>query len=188
MDVHEELAIAPATYAKLVDALEEAGLFFDVSTAKGIYVERMNTAIEDMYKKYAVVPIQVASLSEVEGGVVKVTVFDAEPARLDQFQTLFEQNWSTDEIAMVRSGDFFIDFMRPHVNKGTALARYASSKGIASEHVVAVGNYNNDIEMLSFAGMGIAVANATEDVKQVADVMVASNNEDGVAEAIALIL
>ena len=89
---------------------------------------------------------------------------------------------------MVRSGDFFIDFMRPHVNKGTALARYASAKGIALEHVVAVGNYNNDIEMLKCAGMGIAVANATEDVKQVADVIVASNNESGVAEAIALIL
>lgn len=188
MDVHEELAIGADTYGELVDALERAGLFFDVSTSKGIYVEHVNEAIQEMYKKYAVEPIQVASFRAITDGVVKITVFDPEPSKLDAFQMQFETTWSTDTIAMVRSGDFFIDFMRPHVNKGTALERYAEAKGIAPAHVVAVGNYNNDIEMLEFAGLGIAVANATEDVKQAADVVVATNNDDGVAEAIALIL
>lgn len=188
MDVHDELPIGTDTYRELVDALEQAGLFFDVSTSKGIYVEYVNDAIQEMYKKYAVEPIQVESFRAITEGVVKVTVFDSDSHTLDDFQTKFEATWSTDAIAMVRSGDFFIDFMRPHVNKGTALARYAQAKGITPEQVVAVGNYNNDIEMLQYAGLGIAVANATEDVKQTADVVVASNNEDGVAEAIALIL
>jgi Cof subfamily protein (haloacid dehalogenase superfamily) len=118
---------------------------------------------------------------------VKVTLYDEDPAVLDAFESQFKADWSDDELAMVRSGDYFIDFMRPNVNKGMALKTYAEAKGLVREQVVAIGNYNNDIEMLTYAGMGIAVANATSEVKQVSDLVVASNNDDGVSEAIALL-
>ena len=49
---------------------------------------------------------------------------------------------------------------------------------------VAIGNYYNDLAMLSIAGVGVAVDNAPDDVKAQADLVVASNNDSGVAEAL----
>ncbi len=50
--------------------------------------------------------------------------------------------------------------------------------------VMAIGDGDNDIEMLSMVGWGVAMANATERTKAVADAVTSSNNEDGVAKAI----
>ena len=55
---------------------------------------------------------------------------------------------------------------------------------IKQEEVMAMGDGENDIEMLKFAGWGVAMKNAREDVKKVANVVTTSNNEDGVAKAI----
>ena len=55
---------------------------------------------------------------------------------------------------------------------------------IKQDEVMAIGDGENDVEMLSFAGLGIAMENAREDVKEVANVVTNSNNEDGVAKAI----
>ncbi len=73
----------------------------------------------------------------------------------------------------------------PHgTNKGRAVAALAKELGIPAAKVLAIGDGDNDIEMIQFAGLGIAVGNATEGLKRVAQHVVASNNEDGVAEAI----
>lgn len=56
--------------------------------------------------------------------------------------------------------------------------------GIPLENVIAMGDAENDIEMLQMVGMGIAVSNASEATKKAAKEVVASNNEDGVAQAI----
>jgi hydroxymethylpyrimidine pyrophosphatase-like HAD family hydrolase len=55
---------------------------------------------------------------------------------------------------------------------------------IAPEEVLAIGNYYNDCEMIAFAGIGIAVANAPDDLKALADDVTTSNNDDGVYHAL----
>ena len=55
---------------------------------------------------------------------------------------------------------------------------------IDSLEIMAMGDANNDIEMLQFAGLGIAMGNASDYVKSLADDVTASNEEDGVARAI----
>lgn len=67
------------------------------------------------------------------------------------------------------------------VTKGTALARYAAEQGVAASEVIAFGNMPNDIEMLRWAGAGIAVANADATVIDAADALAGPNNADGVA-------
>ncbi|HJE18263.1 MAG TPA: HAD hydrolase family protein, partial [Enterococcus casseliflavus] len=56
--------------------------------------------------------------------------------------------------------------------------------GIKQEEVMAIGDNENDLTMVEYAGIGVAMANATENVKNAADVLTASNEEDGVAEVI----
>ncbi|OIB47518.1 haloacid dehalogenase [Streptococcus pneumoniae] len=68
--------------------------------------------------------------------------------------------------------------------KATALSRLAEILKIDSSEIMAMGDANNDIEMLQFAGLGIAMGNASDYVKSLADAVTSSNEEDGVARAI----
>ena len=87
---------------------------------------------------------------------------------------------------VVGEGDFYhsVECHTKHVSKGTGLAVAAEYYGVPMEHVMAVGNAENDIPMLELAGHGVAVANAVETLKAVARRTVAANEQDGVAEAI----
>ena len=69
-------------------------------------------------------------------------------------------------------------------SKGTALKTLLRELKIDPQDVLAIGDGENDIEMITQAGIGIAVGNADQEVKDAADHVVASNDEDGVAEAI----
>lgn len=69
-------------------------------------------------------------------------------------------------------------------SKGAALKHLASELRISSERILAIGDAENDIEMIQFAGIGIAMGNADERTKAAADHVVAGNNQDGVAEAL----
>ena len=60
----------------------------------------------------------------------------------------------------------------------------AQRLGLTRDEVMAVGDSGNDRTMVELAGLGVAMGNATEDIKQAADVITADNNHDGVAEAI----
>ena len=72
----------------------------------------------------------------------------------------------------------------PGVTKGAALRELAVLTGIPVEETIAVGDSGNDIAMLEAAGLAVAMGNADEELKAVADVTVATNEEDGCAEAI----
>lgn len=65
-------------------------------------------------------------------------------------------------------------------NKGSALLELSRGLGILPEHVMAIGDGNNDVEMLSVAGFSVAMGNAEPVVKQVASYVTVSNNDDGV--------
>ena len=86
--------------------------------------------------------------------------------------------------SIVRSHTLFIEGMPLGVSKGTALERVAADLGIPQEQTLAIGDAGNDIEMISWAGLGVAMGNAQEDVKAVADFIAPSVEEDGAAVAI----
>ena len=70
------------------------------------------------------------------------------------------------------------------ISKATALARLADDLGIRKEEIMAIGDGNNDLEMLEFAGLSVAMANAKVAVKKIAQVETSSNDQSGVAQAI----
>jgi Cof subfamily protein (haloacid dehalogenase superfamily) len=79
------------------------------------------------------------------------------------------------------SGAGLVEIAAAGVTKGSALTELCQELGIASSETIAFGDMLNDISMLSWAGRGIAVANAHAEVLAVADEVTASNDEDGVA-------
>ncbi len=77
-----------------------------------------------------------------------------------------------------------MEFLHPEASKGNALRIIASDLAIKPEEIVAFGDNHNDIGMLRLAGLGVAMGNAHEEVKAVADYVTGSNTEEGVAAAI----
>lgn len=77
----------------------------------------------------------------------------------------------------------YLEFLNPEVDKGVGLRKLAEFYGIKREEIVAFGDGENDIALLEFAGKGIAPANAREEVKRVADIVLEwDNNEGGVGK------
>jgi hydroxymethylpyrimidine pyrophosphatase-like HAD family hydrolase len=77
-----------------------------------------------------------------------------------------------------------VDINGPGCSKGSTLERYADQCGIAREHVMAVGDNLNDLEMLEFAGWPVVMGNASDDIKRRGFPVVPSHDDDGLAVAI----
>ena len=79
---------------------------------------------------------------------------------------------------------YYTEITNKNVNKWTALKELLQLLGIKKEELITIGDNVNDKEMIENAGLGIVTGNASPEMKKIADETVASNNEDGVAEAI----
>lgn len=85
---------------------------------------------------------------------------------------------------IVRPLPFCLELLDKHSNKAVGVEMVAKEYGIDMSEIVCIGDSGNDVHMLEEAGLGIAMANASDDAKAVADVLTLSNEEDGVAFAI----
>ncbi len=83
-----------------------------------------------------------------------------------------------------RSEPFFLELVPNGIDKARSLAVLLEKLGMGREEMVAVGDGFNDLSMIQFAGLGVAMANAQEVVKQHADFITLSNEEDGVAAVV----
>jgi Cof subfamily protein (haloacid dehalogenase superfamily) len=79
---------------------------------------------------------------------------------------------------------FILEIVPGGASKWQGLQYIATQHGIAPEEIIAVGDDHNDLDMLRFAGLGIAMGNATAEVQAAADVVTGSNAEDGLVQAI----
>jgi len=88
------------------------------------------------------------------------------------------------DVAIVISDTFLLQVVHRQVDKGYALNHIAHSYGIDRQHVLAIGDAPNDLGMIRWAGIGCAVGNAWDSVKEAASVQLPSNDQDAVAHAI----
>lgn len=89
-----------------------------------------------------------------------------------------------DSLSIYRSAPFFIEVMAQGIDKAASLDRLAKSLGIKQEEVMAFGDGYNDLSMIEYAGMGISMANGVDGVKERANFITLSNDEDGIAYAL----
>lgn len=83
-----------------------------------------------------------------------------------------------------RSADFFLECVPCGIDKAASLARLIKELGLKREETIAVGDGYNDISMIEYAGLGVAMANAASEVKAKANFVTLSNEEDGVAHVL----
>ena len=82
------------------------------------------------------------------------------------------------------SKPFFLEVAQTGIDKGATLKFLADKMNIRQEEIIAVGNAGNDLSMIEYAGLGVWVDNVDDELRDKANLVVSSNNNDGVAEVI----
>ncbi|PMH44915.1 HAD family hydrolase [Vibrio sp. 10N.286.49.B3] len=111
------------------------------------------------------------------------TMIVAKPERLTQALSSIPAEFYQ-QFTIVQSAPFFLEFLNTESNKGVGIKAIAEHLGIKQEEVICVGDAENDHHMLKYAGLSIAMDNATAETKAIADHITTSNDDHGVARAI----
>lgn len=183
-EIVHEFAMNPFGLDPYIEYCRKHQVHYDVNTTFELYVDGvagLSQEAMDLYHKFMMEPKDLPSWDEFKEPIVKYTI----TGPMDQMDQVY-RDWSQwqQEFNMLRSGDFFIDLMHKEASKGAALQKLAEKRGILAEQVMAIGNYYNDLTMLTFAGLGIAMDNSPLEVKAAANDVTASNNEEGVRLAL----
>lgn len=124
----------------------------------------------------------VEGLADLTGDDVTVdkVLTHADPAVLRPFAQHFAEEF-TGEVEFSFSAPFYFEATARGVDKGAALADLAEARGWAVTDSVAFGDNGNDLPMLRIAGLGVAMGNAIPEVREAADRITASHDEEGIA-------
>jgi Cof subfamily protein (haloacid dehalogenase superfamily) len=106
-----------------------------------------------------------------------------ERTRIDELEQRLKPRFAG-RLYVSKSLPEFLEFASPDVNKASGLAFLADRLGFSREGTVALGDGENDVELVQWAGFGVAVANAHERVLAAADLVCPSDEEEGVAQVI----
>lgn len=122
---------------------------------------------------------------DIPGDPTKVLALCENPEVLDGLLIGMRQRYTPAELYLTRSVATFFEATHPLANKGEAV-RYLAEEllGLQAANVMAIGDNFNDVEMISYAGVGVAMGNAPDAVKAGADWVAPDVEEDGVAAAI----
>lgn len=167
-DVLYHRPLEPQTAAEVLAVCRDRGWYVQSYIDDVLYVAERNSHAR-YYEAIAgvkAVPMG-GKLYSLPGAPTKLMVI-AEDERLPDIQAVLAEHFG-DGIYLAKSQSRFLEITHPTVNKGRALAFLAESLGIGREQVMAIGDSANDIDMLSYAGWGVAMGNAAAAVKAVAD-------------------
>ena len=129
-------------------------------------------------------PIRYRSLAELpEDKLFTKIMFIDQPELLDILIPAIPAQFHEDYV-IVRSEPHFLEVLNKDAGKASALAELAALLNIDAENIMAIGDNENDLSIIEYAGVGVAMGNAVDKVKEAADFITKSNAESGVAHAI----
>lgn len=117
----------------------------------------------------------------------KIVGSSADAVGLQRCEAAMQQALGAQATA-IRSQSYYLDITPPGVNKGTFVQTIARRLGISTDLVATIGDMHNDLAMFKVSGTSFAMGNATDDVKQQATRVTASNEDEGFAKAMEMIL
>jgi len=186
--LRHQITLDPRIARQVITFAEDRGFMLAIYSGRRILVRKMHRRVEELTTLYhEPLPQAVGSLQNVldtlpVNKLLAVKPGDGRAINALRWQLKMQINGSA---RLVNAGiPDMLEILPSGASKGAALKTLIKDLGVPSEAVMAIGDAENDIEMIQLAGMGVAMGNANQAVKDAADVAVASNDEDGVAEAI----
>lgn len=114
---------------------------------------------------------------------VNKCLMTGEPEYLVELEKKLKEKYAG-KLNIFRSEPFFLELMPKGIDKAAVLKNFLPFLGITRDEVICCGDGYNDKTMIEFAGLGVAMANARDEVKAVADYVTSSNDEDGIVQVI----
>jgi len=117
-----------------------------------------------------------------EKGATKILYYD-DVKIIEQYQEKLKDTFSSD-VVFHTSKPYFLEFVNSKVSKANAMKKLGTFLNIEKEQMISIGDGFNDLAMIKYAGLGIAMGNAPQGVKEASQFITSSNDLDGVANAI----
>ena len=184
-ETHDHYALAEGDEAATINMseceVEQSNFFFRPNIRPFILATR------------TMVPDLLAHMESLDEGPEKMQIFYGdEPMRQRILQDLRDeyQGMSHDGTGRERFYDVLLssegnlEFVLPHTTKGTAVEALANHWGFSPDEVMTLGDSENDLSMLRFAGAGVAMGNGKPNIKEAARYVTTDNNHQGAAKAI----
>ena len=171
---------------------EEIHKLYDFSVAHKVHiityidgqiVSETNSPYIDIEKNITGMPFyNVTDFKEaVHSSAIKCILLE-DPTYLKEVEALLKAEMPDKSVAT--SKPYFLEVTHHGIDKAESLKRLAAKLNIKQEEIIAVGNAGNDLSMVEYAGLGIWVDNVTPELRDKANFIVASNNNNGVAEVV----
>jgi len=193
--IHRHLSVSRARAEQLLDYFESDMLRSQLSVHfyinDQLYVREMTPETQRYAQRADIQPLSVGDLRQVlTNEPTKVLALCQDTTVIDQLFSHLRQKYTPAELYLTKSVATFFEATNPLVNKGEAVRYLAEDLlGLSAQNVMAIGDNFNDIEMLDYAGFGVAIGNAPLEVQAIAQWVAPSVEQDGVAKALeALIL
>ena len=132
-------------------------------------------------------PVIVEDFAPYLSAACKIVGSSSDPALLQRCEIAMQQALGTQAMA-VRSQSYYLDITPPGCDKGTFVKAIAKRLGVPTDAVATIGDMHNDLAMFRKCGMSIAMGNATDDIKRQATNVTASNQDEGFAGAIDIVM
>lgn len=173
-----------ATIAKkIIKELRDRNIHMNVYVEDTLYVENDNEYIKNYIGDKGIDYFKVDSFDELDFSKLnKVLAINYDEEFINKLIEELREKYP--EIYVVRSFKYFCEIANKEATKGNAIKFLANKYDIKIEEVMAIGDQNNDIEMVETAGIGVAMGNGTEEIKKAADYITTSVNEDGFVKAV----
>ncbi len=187
--VHRQWPLEPDALALLLEHAEPLGLSGRLSvhlhTQDNLYVSNLNDASVSYFGGSKVEPVVVGDMRQLlNHAATKVTVLSDDAEVIIRLSGRLKKGSGRTEVKRHKSVSY-LEAFHPAAGKRLAVSYLAEEVlGLRPENVMAVGDDFTDIEMLRYAGVGVAMGDAPAAVKASADCVTASVENDGVAEAV----
>ncbi|MBO1748157.1 MULTISPECIES: sugar-phosphatase [Stenotrophomonas] len=163
----------------------EIGVHFQALDAQRMYTPNQDISIYTVADSHlSRMPLSYRRVADMDPGMsfIKLMMID-EPDVLDAAIARLPAAL-TERFAVLKSAPFFLEVFDHRAGKGPSLQKLAEHLGIDRANVMAIGDQENDLTMLQYAGTSVAMGNAIDAVKAVARFETATNADEGVARAI----
>ncbi|MEG1615583.1 MAG: Cof-type HAD-IIB family hydrolase [Bacteroidales bacterium] len=181
--IHEK-ELSLDTIPQLYDMAQSHGV--DILSYIGEDIVTENTANEYVQHEAMLnkMPLrQVESFTEVVNQPVAKCLIVGDGEKLIPLEAKMKARFG-EIMNIYRSEPFFLELMPQNIDKANSLQILLDHLGMCKEEMIACGDGYNDLSMIQFAGLGVAMANAQPEVKEAANYITLSNEEDGVAHVI----
>ena len=146
-----------------------------------LYVNRINDKVQNYKLLSGIEPILLTDNETVlNQGITKILWIDDEKKHIE-YQSILDSQLINRHVSYCTSQPVFLEFMPEGVSKASALKQLGELLNIKQEEIIAAGDGYNDLPMIEYAGLGVAMDNAPDDVKKAADYITAGNDNEGIS-------